>query len=102
MRHRIKNVANRPIPIDDGTGSIINPESGEVFEAEMSPELKKKVKDGFFDDLGEFNDQAESSEGEAKIEEEPFVEDSYKPKKKKGKKKKKKKDYEIKRMEDDG
>ena len=36
MKHKIKNIANRSIPVD---GTDLIPETGEVVKAEITPKL---------------------------------------------------------------
>ncbi len=48
-KHRLENIANRAIPVD---GTEFMPEPGQIVEAEITPKLKKMIKDGFFRNLG--------------------------------------------------
>ncbi|MCP3684478.1 MAG: hypothetical protein GY861_17575 [bacterium] len=50
MKTKIKNIANRPLPVP-GTKRKIGP--GEITQVEMSDELRRKIKNRFFEDLGD-------------------------------------------------
>lgn len=50
MKHRLKNIANRPIPLE---GTDVIPEPGEVAEVEMNDRNRYLVKNKFYEDLGE-------------------------------------------------
>ena len=61
MKHKIKNIANRPIPVD---GTDLIPEPGEIVEAEITSNLEAKIKNKFFEDLGESKHNINKSEDE--------------------------------------
>ncbi len=93
MKHKLKNIANRQIPVD---GTDLRPASGEIVEAEITERLKQMIKNKFFEDLGVVEEEAEVG-SEVFMSEEPEEEakpiEDYMPKKqktphkKKGKKK---------------
>ena len=59
MKHKIKNIANRPIPVD---GTKFKPVQGEVVEAEITPRLETMIKNGFFEDLGVVEEKKKAKE----------------------------------------
>lgn len=69
MKHKLKNIANRPIPVD---GTILIPKSGEIVEAEITPKLEELIKNKFFEDLGEveITDEKEVKNALTNIDEE--------------------------------
>ncbi len=86
MKHKLKNIANRPIPI--GTdGSILSPRPGEIVEVEITGRLKYLIKNKFFEDLGI-------------VEEEAKLTEDYMPKKPRKKRVKKSKKKEVKTSEE--
>ena len=86
MKHKLKNIANRPIPVD---GTDLNPMPGEIVEAEITNKLKYMIKNKFFEDLGIVEEKAKPIED--------YIPE--KPRKKKGKKISKKK-KEVKSSEE--
>jgi hypothetical protein len=50
MKHKIKNISNRQIPVD---GIEIAPKQGEIVVVDMTERNKWLVKDKFYEDLGE-------------------------------------------------
>lgn len=104
-KHRLKNIANRPIPVD---GTDLKPVSGEIVEAKITKKLKYMIKNKFFEDLGVveeapvnrdvFEEPEEEPYEEAREEEAKLIEDYVpkpQPRKKKGKKKSKKKEVKT-------
>lgn len=70
---KIKNIANRPIPVD---GTKLKPESGEVVEVkEITPGLRRMIKNGFFEVVDE--SEPENKEVEKVLEEEEDKEVEY-------------------------
>jgi len=70
MKHRIKNIANRPIPVD---GTNLKPKPEQIVKAEMTPKLEYMIKNKFFEDLGEVEvkkEEVKKEEKEEKTEEE--------------------------------
>lgn len=97
MKHKIKNIANRAIPVD---GTNLKPEPGKIVKAEITPKLEKMIKDGFFEDLGAIEEKKKAKEDmKAKVGIPDSIKDDgintnktpYKESKKKKKRKKKKK-----------
>ncbi len=87
MKHRIKNIANRPIPVD---GTDLIPESGEIVEAEITSNLEAKIKNKFFEDLGEVEKEKIDKDKEEKEELKEDMESDNKDSEKKERKKLKK------------
>ena len=81
MKHRIKNIANRIIPVD---GTKLKPKPEQIVKAEITPRLQYLIQNKFFEDLGEI----EEVKKEYFKEEEPKTEFKFNRFKKKKKKKK--------------
>ena len=47
---RIKNIANRPIPVEDGSPAI---PCGRTIDVYLTPRIESLIKNNFFEDLGE-------------------------------------------------
>lgn len=50
VKHKLKNIANRPIPI---SGTDLIPIPGEIVKVELTERLIYLIKNKFFEDLGE-------------------------------------------------
>lgn len=50
MKHKLKNITNRAIPLE---GLDYAPESGEIVEVEMTARNEYLVKNKFYEDIGE-------------------------------------------------
>ena len=53
MKHRIKNIANRTIPID---GTKLKPKPEQIVKAEITPRIQYLINNKFFEDLGEIEE----------------------------------------------
>jgi len=81
MKHRIKNIANRIIPVD---GTNLKPKPEQIVKAEITPRIQYLINNKFFEDLGEI-EEVKKEETE-KIEVQPeFKFNRFKKKKKKKK-----------------
>jgi len=53
MKHRIKNIANRIIPVD---GTNLKPKPEQIVKAEITPRIQYLINNKFFEDLGEIEE----------------------------------------------
>lgn len=83
VKHKLKNIANRPIPVD---GTNLKPNPGQIVEAEITTRNKYLIQNKFFEDLGIVEEKAKNKTEEKT---DTFVESmktSTKKTKKRGKK----------------
>ena len=79
MKHRIKNIANRTIPID---GTKLKPKPEQIVKAEITPRIKYLINNKFFEDLGEIEEvKKKEEEEEEKINKIPIGTESDIPEK---------------------
>lgn len=82
MKHKLKNIANRPIPVE---GMKLTP--GQIVEAEMTPKLKNMIQNKFFKDLGVVFERPKMEAKKEEKAEEP-IDEEVMLKKKRGRKSK--------------
>ena len=74
MKNIIKNISNRPLPVD-GTNKTLKPQ--ESMEVEITERLKYMIQNHFFEDLGDVSEKPKVDENKTK-EDEKKVEESEK------------------------
>ena len=85
MKHKIRNIANRAIPV--AGNSDLKPEPGQIVEAKMNARLRTQIQNKFFEDLGIIEEKEANEMAGAPLGPEENMPNPHKTKGKKSKKK---------------